>query len=292
MRLDPTIQYDDILMRMYRAARPASFNPLNMRRLRARNNLDLILWERRPMKGNNNARTQEILARLPAHQVAANTTTASLPVTAGPSTIHPLAMASQINIQFPTLIPAPPFTLQPLAPIVRISTTHQAHARIRRDPCSQSDSTSTLYSSMENNVQLGSMDQIPTLPQPSSRRSARVSRVLSTHTTLQDLSSQPGTSLPAARRRTTRLRGSRAPALSQGAISADDALDSIEFPQANSATPTSAFQAADNISAATEQASDHNISRLSRSAHPLDLWPLTYGRTIADQMDQADDSTS
>ena len=61
-----------------------------------------------------------ILARLPAHQIAANTTEASLSVAAGPSMIDSPLAASQINFQIPISVPAP------------MSASYQTHPRRRR----------------------------------------------------------------------------------------------------------------------------------------------------------------
>ena len=104
MRLDPTMQYEDILMRMRRPERPATFNPINMRRLRARDEFELILWQRRSVRGNANERTERILASLPAHQVTANSTVA--PPNAAPAAY--VASPSAAPSRMPASVPIGP----------------------------------------------------------------------------------------------------------------------------------------------------------------------------------------
>ena len=274
MRLDPTIQYDDILVRMYRPARPASFNPLNMRRLRARDNLDLILWERRSMKGNDNARTRRILARTPAHQVAANTTMAPTPVAAGPSTTQSSNMTGRVDTQSSTPARVPPFALTAPTPNVRISTTRQAHTQARLGHFNGSGSASTFFSGMGHIFQPGRRDQEPILSPRSSRRSLRLRR--------------RGTTSPTPRsttvRRTSRRHIAQTPAVPHDAILGNNHLNNFPILPGNRPAPTSAPSPIfDNITTPADSVSDQTSSPLYGTTHPLDLWPLTYGRVDQDQ---------
>ena len=288
MRLDPTITYDDILMRMYQPYRPANMNFVNMRRLRSRDSLNLILWERRVGRPNDSARTLRILARLPAHQIAANTTEAPLSVAAGPPTIGSSLAASQINSQIPISAPAP------------IPASHQTHPRPRRRHLRQSNFTPGLPTLIEVSGDEGSMGQDQDSHQSLPRRSARLSLGDSTATTRQTVSAQPSIPHSAIRKRAPRRRVLQPPAPSHIAVPEDDGLDIFDSPPAVAETPavpeddgldifdsppttpeipTGALPAPDNVYAAVAPDSDHQNEPRPRSPHPLDRWPITYGRT-------------
>lgn len=120
IRLDPTIKHEDILMRMSLPHRPRTIAVLIQRRLRWRDRLNLILWQRRAISGNVNERTERILASLPVYQVAANSTEAHPNSPHAAFVANPAAAPTRLPADTPIGLQSVRVILAPLeGPIIR-----------------------------------------------------------------------------------------------------------------------------------------------------------------------------